>query len=109
LSEILIDGPFNADPPSKFRVDNDVDDELIEDLQYALNAGGIVHMPDGDGDALLQDLRGKTFRLAYMLAPHYPTTPTTGGRAVDLSTLLANRRPSWSLSRQLELDAEDMQ
>jgi hypothetical protein len=108
LSDELIEREFNADPPGKFRVDADVSKEIIEDLQFALNAGGIIYMPGTDDPDILSKLEGKTFRLAYMLAPGYPITLTTG-RTLDLSTVLKEQAPSWELSRQLELgeDEED--
>lgn len=107
LSEFVIDADFTADPPSKFKVDDAVPDEVVNDLQFALNAGGIIHMPDSDDDEVLDDLRGHTFRLAHLLAPWYPIPLTTGGRTLDLSTLLRDREPSWELSRQLELEHQD--
>lgn len=105
LSEFVIDDDFNADPPGKFRVDDDVSDEIVIDLSFALNVGGIIHMPDGEhGNEVIESLRGHTFRLAHLLSPWYPVPLTTGGRAVNLSTLLQGEEPSWQLSRQLELE-----
>ncbi len=106
LSEYVIDEPFNPDPPGKFRIDGAVSDEIVEDLQFALNAGGIIHMPDEDDEPVMDDLRGHTFRLAYLLAPWYPLPLTTGGRTLDLSSILEGQQISWELSRQLELEHE---
>ena len=105
LSEIVIDDDFNSDPPGKFRIDDAISDEVVTDLAFALNVGGIIHMPDKDhGGDIIEDLRGQTFRLAHLLAPWYPIPLTTGGRTVNLSTLLQGQDPSWQLSRQLELE-----
>lgn len=108
LSEYVIDDPFNPDPPSKFRIDDGVPNEIIEDLQFALNAGGIIHMPDDDDEPVMDDLRGHTFRLAHLLAPWYPLPLTTGGRTLDLSTILESQPVSWDFSRQLELEHESV-
>jgi hypothetical protein len=106
LSEFVIDHPFNQDPPGKFKIDDAVSDEIVEDLQFALNAGGIIHMPDEDDEPVIDDLRGHTFRLAYLLAPWYPLPLTTGARTLDLSTILEGQQISWDFSRQLELEHE---
>ncbi len=108
LSEYVIDEPFNPDPPGKFRIDDAVSDQIVEDLQFALNAGGIIHMPDEDDEPVMDDLRGHTFRLAYLLAPWYPLPLTTGGRTLDLSTILKGQQISWEFSRQLELEHEEV-
>ena len=108
LSELIIDADFNADPPGKFRIDARVPDEIVTDLEFALNAGGIIHMPGPEEEDVLEDLRGQTFRLAHLLAPWYPIPLTTGGRAIDLSTLLADREPSWAFSQQMELEDESL-
>jgi hypothetical protein len=108
LSELIIDEDFNSDPPGKFRVDARVPDEVVVDLEFALNAGGIIHMPGPEDDDVLEDLRGQTFRLAHLLAPWYPIPLTTGGRAIDLTNLLAGREPSWDLSRQMEFEDEHL-
>lgn len=106
LSAYVIDDPFNPDPPGRFRIDDAVSDDIVEDLQFALNAGGIIHMPDEEEEPVMDDLRGKTFRLAYLLAPWYPLPLTTGSRTLDLSTILEGQTVSWDLSRQLELEHE---
>lgn len=106
LSAYVIDDRFNPDPPGKFRIDDRVSDEIVEDLQFALNAGGIIHMPDDADEPVMDDLRGHVFRLAYLLAPWYPLPLTTGGRTLDLSTILEGQPLSWEISRQLELEHE---
>lgn len=54
----------------------------------------------------MDDLRGHTFRLAHLLAPWYPLPLTTGGRTLDLSTILEGQQISWDFSRQLQLEHE---
>lgn len=66
-----VKGPFNADPIGSFTIPNDIDEELLESLGRAVNAGGLIHMPGSDPDDLLSTLRDKRFRLSYLLAADY--------------------------------------
>ena len=66
---------------------------MHESLTRALNAGAIVYVPDEDGQLLLASLRGKRFRLSYLLAPTYHV-PLRLGRAVSLSKILNTKMPS---------------
>ena len=63
---------FTSDPPGSFIVDRDTSDDIHFELTVALNAGAIIHMPEGDDEAEpIADLRGRRFRLSYLLAPGY--------------------------------------
>jgi hypothetical protein len=78
---------FNPDPPGSFLVDAHVSTELAESLGKALNAGAIVYVPDPDSQVVLGSLRGKRFRMSYLLASHYGI-PIRLGRPVSLSHIL---------------------
>jgi hypothetical protein len=99
FSAQAIDGPFNPDPPSSFRVDAGVDDAVVHALGQALNAGAIVYAPDPADAGLLTDLHGKRFRLSYILAPIY-LTPLTLGTDRALSRILRRKGPT--LRRKIE-------
>lgn len=79
--------PFNPDPAGSFTVDSNSDPSVLEALGQALNAGAIVYVPDQPGDTLLRSMRGKRFRLCYLLAPHYKI-PIRLGRAISLGRIL---------------------
>jgi hypothetical protein len=79
---------FNPDPPGSFTVDAESGPLLTESLGRALNAGAIVYVPDQDSQTVLGALRGKRFRLSYLLAVHY-RIPIRLGREVSLSRILA--------------------
>ena len=88
LHRELIEAPFVEDPPATFSVDRDVAEDDENCLRIALNFGGIVCYDAPDHVAGYRSLRGKRFRLAYMLAPAF-NLPLRSGKARNLSTLLA--------------------
>ena len=97
LATTSIGGPsLKTSPPIPRRASSlidDTSDDIHFELTVALNAGAIIHMPAGDDEAEpMADLRGRRFRLSYLLAPGYRIALTTG-RAVKLSTILAEERP----------------
>ena len=86
-----VDGPFNMDPVGSFTVHSRASDDLLESLGNAINAGAIIYLPRRDGNSnseeLLSSLRGKRFRLSYLLAINYKTLLRLG-RDVSLQTIL---------------------
>lgn len=87
FAHATIDGPFDPDPPCSFIVDQDIADEELRALGMALNAGAIVYAPDEGEVGILESLRGKRFRLSYVLAPHY-CIPLVLGRSMSLREIL---------------------
>jgi hypothetical protein len=79
--------PFTADPVGSFIVDSHVSPDVEHALGIALNTGAIVYVPDEDQNVLIKSLRGKRFRLSYLLAANY-WNPIRLGRALSLSTIL---------------------
>jgi hypothetical protein len=86
--ERLIFDPFTLDPLGTFTVDSRTSDALITSIGTALNAGAIVSMEDLDFQSA--SLRGKRFRLSYLLAPFYRTSLRLE-RSLSLSKILAER------------------
>jgi hypothetical protein len=82
--------PFRPEPPGSFIVDSNASESLLAALGQALNAGAIVYVPDNDAQLLLSSLRGKRFRLTYMLAPLYEF-PIRLGASVSLSTIIQSK------------------
>lgn len=82
--------PFTPQPPLSFIVDSVVDDVTLRAVGRALNAGAIVYVPDPGADPILTSLRGKRFRMCYLLAAYYklPIMLNTG---VALSSILGRR------------------
>jgi hypothetical protein len=81
---------FNPDPQLTFIVDSRTDDYLMRSLGDALNAGAIVYVNEIGSELILQSLRGKRFRLSYLLAPHYGI-PIILGRGISLATIMGNK------------------
>jgi hypothetical protein len=96
-------GPFKPEPPGSFSVDANASENVLAALGQALNSGAIVYVPDDESQLILTSLRGKRFRLSYLLAPVYGF-PIRLGKSVALSAIL-----NWEggATQQLELDTGD--
>lgn len=80
---------FTADPPGSFTVDSNASEGTLVALEGALNSGAIVYVPDQSEHArLVSSLRGKRFRLTYLLAPSY-CCPIRLGRSRSLGAILS--------------------
>jgi len=87
--KVVIDD-FNPEPPGTFTVDSHVDESTHNALQQALNTGAIVLIPDDESGTMLPSLKGKRFRVSYLLAPIYGF-PIRLGHPISLSTILKER------------------
>lgn len=111
LKQRLLRGRFEVEYVGSFTIPSRAPDWLIAAFGDALNAGIFVHVPDEDSvtDGTLTGLRGKTFRLSYLLAPRYRLA-LTRGQPLSLSKLLSDQ-PNPEFFRQgklaLENDNED--
>ncbi len=85
----LLKEEFLADPPTKFVVDKNVSDSIIKTIGDAINAGALIYVHKTDDTPLLDSIVGKTFRVSYLLAPHYKL-PTVLYKHVELSKILMN-------------------
>lgn len=82
-------GPFSADSPTTFIVDEDVPNSVHAALKVALNAGAIVHIRGNNSPTVLSDLTGQRFRVTYLLAIRDGLeVPLRLGKAVQLSMIL---------------------
>lgn len=79
---------FVPQPYGSFIVDANVSGEVLEALGIALNAGAIVFVPDKDSGLTMGNLKGKRFRLCYLLSPFYKI-PIRLGDGVALSRILS--------------------
>jgi hypothetical protein len=82
---------FIPEPSATFRVDDaELDDEILFMLEEALNAGAIVYVPDDDSEIVLSSVRGKRFRISYLLAPLFLLPLRLGVEASLLRILRAS-------------------
>jgi hypothetical protein len=81
---------FVEDPPMSFVVDDTVDANVENALRIAVNHGALVCYESPDSLGGYASLKGKRFRLAYLLAPEFKL-PLRKSKAVSLSTALADR------------------
>ena len=80
-------GPeFPLDPPGSFYVDSNINEQLLELLRLGVYHGALVHI-DPVPDTVETTLRGKRFRLSYMLAPRF-RLPLNLYDPISLSTIL---------------------
>lgn len=79
---------FKPEPYGSFIVDSRFAEDMLNAFGIALNAGAIVYVPDPEADILLGSLRGKRFRLAYLLSPHYEV-PIRLGTGISLGKILS--------------------
>jgi energy-coupling factor transporter ATP-binding protein EcfA2 len=84
----LVIEDFIEDPPASFVVDEGVSKDIENCLRIALNFGGIVCLDPPDNLAGYRSLRGKEFRLAYILAPEFDLPLRSSGKNRNLSSLL---------------------
>ncbi|MFJ4017216.1 hypothetical protein [Microbacterium sp. NPDC090014] len=84
----IIADDFNPDPVATFTVDQTASTALIEALGNAVNVGAIVYVPDSKGAGLLSSMKGKRFRLSYLLATKHQL-PLRLERAGSLRAILS--------------------
>lgn len=90
LFDAVVAGTFDPDAPGSFTIDSHPSCDLLASLKQAMNSGAIVYVPDEHGLSLVlkaDNLRGKRFRLSYLLAADY-NLPIRLGRSVALSAIL---------------------
>lgn len=83
----LVTADFVEDPPLSFIVDSDVDDDVENALRIAMNHGAIVCFESPGTVGGFRSLRGKRFRLSYLLAPIFKL-PMRKSKPVSLSAIL---------------------
>ncbi len=83
--------PFSPEPPLSFTIPSHADENLLKALGRALNAGAIIYVPDETSDQIMSSIKGKRFRLNYLLAAYYKL-PIVLGSARDLDSILSDAR-----------------
>lgn len=87
LKENIVNESFNEDPYLSFEVDNEERQDIINALKIALNYGALVVMSTCGDIEDYDELRGKRFRISYLLAPKLGL-PLRSAKARKLSTIL---------------------
>lgn len=100
----LVTSSFVEDPPMSFIVDEHVSNDVEHALRIAVNHGAIVCFEAAAEVGGFRTLRGKRFRLTYLLAPVFKL-PMRKSKSVSLSAILA---PSEQAKRQhLKIERDD--
>lgn len=71
LAQRLVEADFDDNARLTFVIDTHIRQEVLPLIVKAANSGAFVHVPRDASDRLHGDVRGQTFRLAYLLAPRY--------------------------------------
>jgi hypothetical protein len=71
FTKSTLSADFKPEPEGSFVVDSRTDDELIDALGKLVNAGAIIHVPDKESDSQFRSIKGKRFRISYLLIPEY--------------------------------------
>nr|WP_144989198.1 hypothetical protein [Gimesia aquarii] len=103
--EIVV-GEFDDDADGSFKVDSNADAELCNALQRAINTGAIIWVPEKSDETLLTTVRGKRFRMSYLLAPYFQL-PLHLGRSVSLGRILGLTKLNETQSEPTLFDSLD--
>lgn len=88
--EGVVQRPFEPEPPLSFIVDSNATKDVESTVEQALHTGAIIYVPDSEIAELLSSVRGKRFRLSYMLASHH-RLPLRLGKARALSKIFGSQ------------------
>jgi len=84
----LLNENFSEDPSLSFKIDDKIDFDTIQSLRIAFNYGAIVPRESSSDINDYHDLKGKNFRISYLLAPTL-SLPLKSERPIALSSLLS--------------------
>lgn len=87
----MVTDNFVEDPPMSFIVDERVSDDVEHALRIAVNHGAIVCFEAAARVGGFRTLRGKRFRLTYLLAPVFKL-PMRKSKPVSLSSILESKQ-----------------
>lgn len=97
----LVTAEFVEDPPMSFVVDDFIDNDVEHALRIAMNHGAIVCFEAAADVGGFRTLRGRRFRLTYLLAPVFKL-PMRKSKPVSLSTIL-NAKPSMRMDQMVQV------
>jgi hypothetical protein len=97
----LVDGVFIMDPPGTFIIDSKLDEQIVEIMDLAMHLGAIIYL-EPDEAVTESGIKGKKFRLSYLLYPNFKI-PQREYNAINLSTIL-NKKDSDKLNQQILFD-----
>ncbi len=97
----VVKDKFIEEPPLAFRVDDEIDPDIENALRIALNHGAIVYMPVSGESRDFATLRGKKFRIAYLLAPSFHL-PLRATKEIALSSILSRDKQEEIVSLNME-------
>jgi len=79
---------FRPQPHLTFTIPANIPTHTLEVITRALNMGAIIYVPDKGADPFLSSLKGKRFRLSYLMSAYY-RLPITMSSSISLGKILS--------------------
>jgi hypothetical protein len=99
FGEKVLGEKFHPEPYLSLRIpSNEEDEQLLKATAILLQSGALILISD-DNSRLITSLKGKRFRLSFLLAPIY-RLPLTVGNEVKLSLILNRQKDLTRLKRE---------
>lgn len=96
---------FNEHPQGSFKIDDNIGIKDEKSLKTAMNLGAIICYDKTHSLQEYTSLKGKQFRLSYLLSPTFKLM-TRKGRSVSLSTILKKTAPNAFSKKQASLSLQ---
>lgn len=91
----VIENDFDDEPPLSVIVDSNIDSRLERLVEILVRQGALVYVPDRDSSLGMTAVKGKRFRLAYLLSASNQL-PLYLGRGISLRNALRAKRQEGS-------------
>lgn len=100
----LVQDDFVEEPPLSFYIDDKVSIDVQAAVRIAINHGALIHIPDvGEKNVGFDDLIGKRFRLAYLLAPRFKL-PLRATKSTALTSILTYAKHAKAVEHAKAID-----
>ncbi|NBC31057.1 MAG: hypothetical protein GVY13_00090 [Alphaproteobacteria bacterium] len=86
FNEEVLGEEFNQDPVLSIKIDDKVNERIVDLIGAAINQGALIVIPEKE-PVKPGSIRGRRVRLSFLLAPHF-RIPLMRGRAIQLSTII---------------------
>lgn len=106
--EQLLQRPFTADPALSIEVGANESPELMQLVSVCVNIGALIGMDEEDSAISLSDLKGRRYRLSYLLAPSF-VLPLRSGVSRLLGSIVGPAKTPYKFTKPSGPQSKDMQ